>query len=248
MLNNELKWTGIYEKLYFTRLIRNLMQYLQPPRMKFRILLAYLLFLGLSTLLRGQEESRWYDRPPSTEIHLNVTNTLASIFNRNQSFADPYQLSIKYGNKHAFKFSGAVNIVNRSSDANTNFLNVKESNYRTRVGYEKRAVMARKYALYYGIDLAINSLNSQSEAGFVSNQAFVLEDKTFQFGFGPSIGIMYHINKHISISTEAFAYFFITNRKLTEPSPTGGPGSTETQKGTSFQPVPPSSLYLCFKF
>jgi hypothetical protein len=217
--------------------------------MKFRILFTFLLLAVLNTFLRSQDESLWFGRTPSLEIHLNVTNTLTAIFNSqgNQSHVDPYQLTLKYGNKHAFKFSGAVNRETRVADGIDNFLDVKETILRTRVGYEKRAVMARKFALYYGIDLAFNYFNERSESGFLSSSTFVVEDRTIQFGLGPAIGIMYHINKNISVSTEAFAYFFINNRKQTEPSPLGG-SVVFTEKGTSLQPVVPSSLYLCFKF
>lgn len=217
--------------------------------MNFRIHFTVLFLLSCCSLLKSQEESLWFSRPPSTEFHLNVTNTLTAIFNSqgNQSNVDPYQLTIKYGNKHAFRFSGAVNIFNRTSDASINFLNIRESNFRTRFGYEKRAVMARKFALYYGVDFALNYFIERSESSFFSGTVFVIKDKTIQYGAGPALGLMYHINSNISISTEAFAYFFLFKRERSEPGPTGV-DNTITESGTRFQPIVPSSLYLCFKF
>ncbi len=218
--------------------------------MNFKIHFTLLILFLCSCVLKAQEESLWYSGAPSTEFHLNVTNTLTAIFNSqgNQSNVDPYQFTIKYGNKHAFKISAAVNIQNRVSDGNVNFLDVKESRFRTRIGYERRAVMARKFALYYGIDVAVNYFNERSEAGFLSSSSFVIKDRTFQYGLGPALGIMYHINKNISVSTEAFAYFFLTNRKRSEPNPLGGNDVVLNENGSSLQPVVPSSLYLCFKF
>lgn len=217
--------------------------------MNFKIHFTIFVLIFCSIILKAQEESLWFSRPPSFEFHLNITNTLTAIFNSqgNQSHVDPYQLTIKFGNKHAFKCSGAVNIQTRNSDASFNFLNVKESDFRTRFGYEKRAVMARKFALYYGFDVAVNYLRSRSESSFSSGSLFVIEDKTIQYGAGPALGIMYHINSNISVSTEAFAYFFLFNRERKEPNPTGGIFSF-SETGTRFQPVVPSSLYLCFKF
>lgn len=210
----------------------------------------YLLFFGiiLSSSLIAQSDSK--DKR-STEIGLNITNTLAGFFNAGGSDlpTDPYLLSFKRSNKDgALRFGLNFKVKNKREFLDNGTRNIKENDVFFRAGYEWRKKVDKRFTLFYGLDLVGEFENEQ-----LSFQSFGFEDLSsfdniYGFGGGPFLGIMFRLNDRIALSTEGSIYGLLQyNENLTDIG-NGLPPVESNSTGFKMSPAVPSSLYAIFIF
>lgn len=212
------------------------------------ILLCLFGFLGLS----AQENSWWITEGKSTELSLNITNTLAGFFNSGGSdlSTDPYLIGIK-----AVKNSGVLRLgagfKHRSKEERNEFLgtvlNTDETNVQFRIGGEKRIDLGKRFLLFYGGDLAYRYVQSDAVlTSFPDN--IVVKSWEAGFGAGPILGAMFHLTPRISLSTEAFLYGIVYFGEKKEPKDNVFDPVTTRFTGFDLVPALPSSLYIVVKF
>lgn len=202
--------------------------------------------------LSAQENSMWITEGKSTELSLNITNTLAGFFNSGGSglSTDPYLIGIKaVKNKDALRLG--VGFKHRSKEENDEFLgtvlNTDETNVQFRIGGEKRIDLGKRFLLFYGGDIAFRYV--QSDAILTSFPSdIVVKSWEAGLGAGPVLGAMFHLTPRISLSTEAFLYGIAYEGEKKEPKDNVFEPVTTRFTGFDLVPALPSSLYIVVKF
>ena len=217
-----------------------------------RILLTFLCCLGLATGVFAQKKSQKDpDRARKTEVGLNITSSLAGFFNSggNKISDDPFLVSLKLVNKKNALRVG-FNIRTNQSDESETGLDGKRTRFDTRLdarfGWERRAMVAKKFGLHWGLDILgrykNNKLDFNSSIGLATQKGHEVGA-----GGGPFLGMTWSPVERIVFGTEATLYGTVFRKSETREIPLE-PVSTKKSVGFDLASIPPTSLYVHFKF
>jgi len=202
----------------------------------------------ISVSLFAQKKEKKSNR--STEVGLNITNTLAGFFNSGGSglSTDPYLFSLKFaGPKGAVRFATNFRTQSRSEFLNNGTRQIDETEVFLRGGYEFRKPIDNRFTLYYGVDAVAEYLFERVEfSDFAS--AITTENNTIGFGGGPVLGIQYKIMDRIALSTETSIYGVVQSQEESFDEGRGTPRIENNTTGFRVEPLIPSSLYLIISF
>lgn len=202
----------------------------------------------LSTALLGQEQE---PKNRTSEIGLNITNTLAGFFNAGGTDlpTDPFLFSYKrVNNSGALRFGVNFRVVNQKEFLNNGERDVKENDFFFRGGYEWRNKVNNRFTLYYGLDAVAEYQNEQLDFisfGFEDLASF---ENTYGIGGGPVLGVIFHLNKRVALSTEGSIYGLALYNDSRKEIGNGLPPTENNSTGFRLLPSVPSSLYVIFSF
>lgn len=185
------------------------------------------------------------------EVGLNITSTISSFLGSGSiATNDPYIFSAKWiKGKQGIRTGFNLNFNDRT-EISTDFLgqrDIKEINLKLRVGYERRIFISKHLDLFWGIDLVgLYGKTSVDFSSAIGLPPSFLENKAYSIGFGPALGIMFHINKRLALSTESTLHGIFTHTQEREYAPpiTSATDSDQFNVTSTL----PSSLYLIVKF
>ncbi len=152
------------------------------------------IFLFATITINAQEDSLSLDEVKHKEIGLNFTQFVSQFipFNVNKVKAGSIGYSYKYynGRNFALRFGFGANI-----DIQSNFEN---SFISIRLGYEKRKQLTKRFFVTKGWDVlgVAGSFNLPTKG----------DTQDGSIGFGPVIGVEYHITDNIVFSTESMLF------------------------------------------
>lgn len=212
------------------------------------------LFLLSPLLLFSQEEAteEIYEKTPSqTELGINVTNTLAGFFNSGGSDfpIDPYLFSLKFAKPNsAFRIGLNFSFNDRSEFLSTGNRDGFETTAATRIGYEWRRHIDKRFTLYYGFDGVANFESEVLKFDSFGFDDIASTEQTIGFGGGPIFGVQFWISKKVALSTETSFYGIVQRHKKTQE--VGNNIEPIVDQSTDFvvEPMIPNSLYFIFVF
>lgn len=215
----------------------------------------YLLFFGFlfsivlsPTEVNGQKSS---DKNRTSEIGLNITNTLAGFFNAGGTNLpiDPFLLSYKKTNKSgAIRFGMNFRVTSKKEFLNNGERDLKENDFFFRGGYEWRNVIDKRFTFYYGLDAVAEYENEQldfTSFGFEDLSSF---ENVYGIGGGPVLGVLFRLNDRIAFSTEGSIYGVVLYNDSRQEIGNGLPPTENSSTGFRLLPSVPSSLYAIFSF
>lgn len=143
------------------------------------------------------------------DLGFNVTTLLSEVIGiGNQGDSPVFNLTYRRKSKSAaFRVSAHVgfNKDNTINEIDFTELDLTESDYRLRLGYEKMLDLSNKFKMHYGIDgLGLYSSSISSSSTGLSNDITELS-----FGGGPAIRMEFKLSDRISLMTESTLYFLI---------------------------------------
>ena len=213
--------------------------------------ISFFILLGIAAFA---QDSRKNDNAISYEVGLNLTNVLSSFLSidNEQLDADPYSVGFKIKKgKNVFRTSASL--VLKNSLENDAIINgqrsLKDNVFGLKLGYEKRMRISDRFSGFFGFDMLGEYRIEESE--FVPNFGERVEDVQEQivFGGGPVLGIMFHINKKLSLGTESTLYFIYGKEDSeTKFLPSGEIFSKDQSTFIGLNHMLPQSLYFIFHF
>lgn len=217
-----------------------------------RIFFLALFFLGLANGIFAQiKAEKLPKKQRKTEVGLNITSSIAGFFNSggNQISADPFLVSMKLvGKRNALRLG--FNIKSNQEDESASGLdgtrNRFNNRFDVRFGWEHRVMVATKFGMHWGIDLL--GLYKNEKVDFNSSiGTATLKSFKAGAGGGPFLGMTWTPVPRIVFGTEATLYgtVFTKNEKREIPLE---PVSTKKSVGFELASIPPTSLYVHFKF
>jgi len=210
----------------------------------------FIIFILLCSItLFAQKKDRKSNR--STEIGLNITNTLAGFFNSGGSglSTDPYLFSLKFsGPKGAVRFATNFNTQSRSEFLTNGRRRVEETEVFLRGGYEFRKSIDKRFILYYGLDAILEYDFEEVDFSSFGSSPIITEGNTFGFGGGPVLGVQFQLMKRVAFLTETSIYGVIQSRNESLDEGRGLPPIENNSTGFRVEPLIPSSLYLILIF
>ena len=216
------------------------------------ILAIFILLFPLLSISQVKEDSTVATKH-KFELALNITSTLSNFLgnsNNNSLLSDPYILGLKYEIAKSHYLRSGFNIKSRKVSESFGERIVLENDYRMRIGWEKRFKMAKRFVVYAGLDLVggYNYSDVKTSGGSFGFASQIITRQT-SYGGGPLLGLMFQLNKRVSLSTEASLYYnqLKTYRLLNLgfPNPTA---VESTVNGYILLPMIPSSLYIVINF
>lgn len=192
-----------------------------------------------------------YDTLYSVEVGLNITNTLAGFFNAGgqQTPLDPYLFSLKLRGKKNYTRLGLNFRVQTSAEfENNGDREVRDLGFYFRAGWEKRKSINKRFSWYWGLDGVLRYENEKVSFANFSGSTFDLREYNTGFGGGPVMGVLYHLNRRISFSTESAVYGIYFTGKKEEDVLLNEPAVSKKIRGFELLPTIPNSLYLIIHF
>ena len=215
-----------------------------------------LLFVGLfmafqATLLAQSDIDSTFRKASTFEIGLNVTSTISAFLGSGSvQTPDPYIFSAKWiKGKHGIRTGLNVDVDNKT-EISTDFSgqrDIKQIDLKMRGGYEQRVYISKRLDLLWGVDIVGNY--KQLDVDFTSTiggAPSFLSNKDYSIGTGPVLGVLFHVNKRLALSTESTLYATYTYSQKREYAPPITNASNSDQFKISA--TLPSSLYLIVKF
>jgi len=168
--------------------------------------------LSIQSLIYSQDNKN--ERIYPNEIGLNTTEFIKSFFSFNNQFSgfEPYLVSYKRilnGNQSAIRFFAGGSYINNKSktDSKPNDKNYTR-NFEAKIGYERRYNLSSKFTAVVGADIKVGSLNTEifNTGSNTSNNFYQTQEqknKTGYLGINIPVGLYFHLNKRLSLYTEA---------------------------------------------
>ncbi len=185
------------------------------------------------------------------ELGLNVTSVLASFVGADDERISPenFPLSLKIAkNRGAFRLGLGSNF--SSSDSNTPGAAVTNKNYAftTRVGYEWRHFIAKRWAAHLGVDIVGGFLSEKNTVNSsIDISTLVRED--VRIGGGPVYGLQFAISNRMVLGCEASMYTIATRSKRKETFQVNTQFNREESVWLgAFDITVPQWLYLIVRF
>lgn len=215
---------------------------------------AICLLIFLPLMLQAQKRTvkkQSIQKQNHIEIGLNVSGAVSTfVHNRTDStYNDPYAILFKYVRKR----------VGIRMAAGYSFNTVKEINaIQARVdglhrvdwrgGIDYLHDLNEHWRLYYGADLLLGSVRGNKQFSEGDN-VYKVSVKENLMGFGPLIGIQYHITPKISLQTEAAFYLMQSNTTKTYYN-NAKPGEIYTDNTEQIRVLPgiPRSVAIIVRF
>jgi hypothetical protein len=120
---------------------------------------------------------------------------------------------------------------------------VTNSDFNVRAGIEKKSFLGKNFLLAFGVDLLYQSISTESRVQDNFGGAFTTVNKTSGFGFGPRLGISYHVTDNFLIGTEANYYVKFMKEKFSVM-----PGTSDQEDVKQLQLNVPTAIFLVLKF
>jgi len=213
------------------------------------LLVGFLFSIILSpTGANCQKDSK---KKRTSEIGLNITNTLAGFFNAGGSNlpTDPFLLSYKKANdKGAIRFGTNFRVTSQKEFLNNGERDLRENDFFFRAGYEWRSVIDKRFTFYYGLDGVFEFENEQldfTSFGFEDLSSF---ENVYGIGGGPVLGVLFRLNNRVALSTEGSIYGVFLYNDSRQDIGNGLPPTENSSTGLRLLPAVPSSLYVIFSF
>lgn len=167
--------------------------------------------LSFQSILFSQDTKE--ERIYPNEIGLNTTEFVKSFFSFSNQFSsiEPYLLSYKRilnDNQSAIRFfAGGSYINNKSKTVNTPNDRYYTRNFESKIGYERRYNLSRKFTAIVGADIKVGSLNNKNFYTYnFNNSSYQTQEqygKSGYLGLNIPVGLYFHLNKRLSLYTEA---------------------------------------------
>lgn len=212
-------------------------------------LCLFLLSFLISTTLFSQKKA---EKKHSSEIGLNITNTLAGFFNAGGDDLpkDPFLFSYKrLIGGGAIRFGTNFRIVNQQDFLNTGGQqDSRENDFFFRAGYEWRTSINRRFTLYYGLDGLLEYENETTTISDFGGENLTSSENIYGVGGGPVLGILFHLNDRVALSTEGTIYGVVSFTDSSQEIGNGLPPVENSSTDFRLLPSIPSSLYIIFSF
>jgi hypothetical protein len=186
---------------------------------------------------------------PDFRFGLNIAQTVTGILHPSTELinVDPYLFTFRLGNDRVGWRSG-FNFANRKTETNDQFQGKRTSSRRSmelRTGVERNFKVSTRFELYWGIDAILGVSKDKIVTDFGSGVA-TIDTRATKAGFGPVVGIVWHIHSRVSLSTECSVYGAYTweKSKIRAFPDTSENKSTQSQ----FLPILPSSVFINYYF
>ena len=169
------------------------------------------IFLGITTLVRAQEQDQALPKSCNLEIGLNITRLLASVLATNSNSIlvnDPYTFLLKSkirNNYLRFGLYGNFDVINEVLDFNGDRTS-KINKIGTRIGIEHRIQILNHFELFYGADLIYIYDKEKVIFNDFSGMISQTISKINKYGAGPIVGLNYRFAKRLILSTESSIY------------------------------------------
>lgn len=138
-------------------------------------------------------------------ISFDVTSFIRQFATSNSSINySPYMLSYRRIIKNnAIKLSVGGVFVSSNGAQNDTLKSVNsKNNYYVALGFEHYSYLSKRWTFYYGIDLTTKYLVTTSNIKWSSSHSEETKNETIDYGFSPTLGIVFEITKRMSIATE----------------------------------------------
>lgn len=150
----------------------------------------------------GQSTARF-----KNDLGFNVTTLLSEVIGVGNQGDNPI-FNITYRRKGKTSSLRVSAHLGYNEDQSTNeidfsVLTLKESDYRIRLGYEKRIDLSNRFQMHFGLD----GLGLYSTSNSISTTGLTNDIKEFNFGGGPALRLEYKLSDRISLMTESTLYF-----------------------------------------
>lgn len=159
-----------------------------------------------------------------------------------------------------------ANITENTTNNNydTTYSNAATHTFTWRAGIEMQHDVSKKWTMFWGLDFFKNSINTSTDQKsfyYTYPQQYpplfrysFTSSTSYFYGIGPFIGVQFHLNKHLSLSTETTVYVingttsnntnsYYSNGVVIYP-PNSNLGSTVNQTSISL----PAFVNLNFRF
>jgi len=177
---------------------------------------SLLLFIAIifASSIYAQDE-----KPKNNELGINATSFIKEFFSLNSADVDegPYMITYKkHKGNNAFRLGlgGQFSQLNEDIDGGGK-LTTKDNFVALRVGYEWTKSVAKRWNIYYGLDVITDFSQSASQTTSFLSQGQIedteLKTQSISFGGGPVLGIQFFISKNISLVTEGSLYYKYTS-------------------------------------
>ena len=212
---------------------------------------VFLFFLSYG--IAGAQDSIPEPRPPKVKpdfrFGLNIAQTIAGILHPTAVLlnTDPYQFTFRLGNKRVGWRNG-LNFANKKTELKDPFQGERTTRTRSvewRTGVERNFQVSDRFELYWGLDLSMGRVVDKVTFGGGGGSS-TLDTKQTKLGLGPAIGVVWHIHKRVSLSTECSVYGIYTWEKTKIRAFPDVSENSTTQ--SQFSPVLPSSLFINYYF
>jgi hypothetical protein len=148
----------------------------------------------------------------------------------------PYIITYKrIYNKHALRagiggnISNYEGVANDTINSNSNYYNLTFG-----IGYEHYVYLAKKWTFYYGLDLIGSYQGYEYLYEYNSNSNRKETTTTYRYGASPLLGLIFRLNKRISLATET-CYDILHSQSKTSTTYTNYPYNNSTFKSTGFE-------------
>lgn len=213
--------------------------------MRFLCLLSAIWFWAPGVLQSQSDSIR------SVELGLNITQTLAGFFNAGGSRmpTDPYLISLRVvGARNAFRAGANIQLQRSLEFQPIGEREVQDLAFHGRAGWEKRIPAGDRFTLYWGVDGVVRYEEEKVDFGTFGSNNLRLRSSNWGLGGGPVLGIFFHLNPRISLSTESSLYGLYYQGKEEEDLEPTQPSVLKDIKGFELLPAAPNSLYLIVRF
>jgi len=186
-----------------------------------------------------------------TEIGLNVTSLLNAVidFTENEPVEEPFDFVLKrVGEKSAFRFHfGAIG--NKQRDQNDTDLTILNTNLNLKLGQEWRKKLLNRFDFMYGYDFIFAHNLSRVQNKDFSRDVVTLINRQYIFGPEVFVGVFFHINEKLYLSTQGgFNFLYDNSQEKLLDSSNFLPEDKEKTNGFSFRTIIPKSIHLFLKF
>ena len=175
-------------------------------------------------------------------LGFNSTNVIKNLlsFTSNET-DDPYTLVGLYSKKKmALRFGLGVNFKTTQNDK-TILADNSYSKIDIRFGFQRSKKMWNNLFFTYGLDIIAGW-----EKDFTVRESFYNTEISWSGGGGPVLGVLFHVNDRLSLSTESSFYFRYTN-KTSKFKPVWSEEEVDVSDVYVFRHVLPNALYVYFR-
>lgn len=181
------------------------------------------------------------------EVGLNITNTLGSFVGSTGGITnDPYLLSFRFGGPDRRLRAGVNFKIQDKTDPDVfDVFKEKSTLFQVRTGFEWVAPVARRLALYYGLD-AVFERETDEIVTFSNGGGAALRSDHWGVGGGPVLGIAWRVHPRVALTTECAMYVLV--RRGHEQVNAPPDFSDRSFREFVWQPLLPTSLFVNFAF
>jgi hypothetical protein len=187
-------------------------------------------------------------------IAVDMTALLGQFFNLNDNYyyySPGYMVTYRrFIGRYAIRFDAGGNV---STDHSVTSDTVKSDQNRTTyafaLGFESYKRIMNRWSYYFGIDLTTSYRLNYGRNQSAPDRGSEYSSDVRSFGVSPLLGILFRINRRMSVSTETsynISYVVSTDRKIYYPDPKYNSNTNSTGIESTF--FPPVNISFRLKF